>query len=231
MAKTLVANLESDFFLRRLQSLTGIIPIGGFMVFHIMVNSIAMFEPENYNTIIDLLRAMPFLLPIEIMFIYGPIAFHAIYGIIICKTSKPNQMQYSGLENWRYILQRITGMLGFFYLIYHMFQFRNVEDLDYNYIAVSLAGNGTISWLPELPLLNPFSIYWLYIIGVVSLVYHFANGMWSFCITWGITVGKKSQTIMSYVALVTFIALTAVSVSTVNHLREAGLEIIASGGL
>jgi succinate dehydrogenase / fumarate reductase cytochrome b subunit len=33
----------------------------------------------------------------------------------------------------------------------------------------------------------------LYVIGVFSLVFHFANGMWTFAITWGLTISRAAQ--------------------------------------
>jgi succinate dehydrogenase / fumarate reductase cytochrome b subunit len=33
----------------------------------------------------------------------------------------------------------------------------------------------------------------LYVVGVAAAVYHFANGMWNFCITWGVTLTRASQ--------------------------------------
>lgn len=222
-----VAKLNNDFLLRRIHSLTGIIPIGGFMAFHLLVNSVAIQGPEKYNAMINLLRSLPFLEILEIALIYAPIIFHALYGIFIYTTAKPNQWQYSHTENWRYILQRVTGMIGLFYLGYHMFQFRFVHDLDYNYIATEVAGGKLIEFLPQIPLINPISVYWFFMIGVLALCYHLANGLWGFCITWGITVGKRSQQIMSVVAIAAFFSLAFISIETINHLAEAGHKLLA----
>ncbi len=219
-------NLQDSFFLRRLHSLSGMVPIGVFLCFHLFANSVAMFSVENYNLTINALRGMPFVEYIEWIVLYLPILFHALYGIVIYTTAKPNQWQYSHLENWRYILQRITGVIALVYIWYHIMQFKEVEGLDYNYVAKSLAGWQSISWLPEIPYINPFSIYWFYIIGLTAVTYHFANGIWGFCITWGITVGRKSQVFMSYVAVLVFIALTTMGVLTINHLTAAGQALL-----
>ena len=40
-----------------------------------------------------------------------------------------------------------------------------------------------------------------YIICIVSAVFHFANGLWSFCVSWGITVTPRSQQISTYVTM------------------------------
>lgn len=218
--------LSDNFLLRRLHSLSGIAPIGLFLCFHLFANSTAIFNPENYNTIINFLRSIPFLEELEWIALFGPIAFHAIYGVIIASSAKPNHVQYSNSENWRYFLMRATGMIALVYIIYHILQFRLVEDLDYSYIAKSMAGTQEISFLPSIPFLNPFSIYWFYIIGIVSITYHFANGIWSFCITWGITVSKKSQQIVATLSLVVFLALTFLGVATTNHLYDVGKAMI-----
>ena len=219
--------LQDNFLLRRLHSLSGIVPIGLFLCFHLFANSTAIFNPENYNTIINFLRSIPFLEEVEWLALFGPIAFHAIYGVIIISSAKPNHVQYSNSENWRYFLMRVTGMIALVYIVYHIMQFRLVEDLDYNYIAKSMVGTQSIPGLPEIPFLNPFSIYWFYVIGIVSITFHFANGIWSFCITWGITVSKKSQQAVAIFSLLVFIVLTFLGLATTNHLAEAGAQMLA----
>ena len=218
----MLKNLQDNFLLRRLHSLSGMLPIGGFMVFHIFANSTAMFSAENYNLIIDFLRGLPFVEEVEWILIFGPIIFHALYGVLIYTTAKPNHMQYSGLENFRYILQRITGMVALVYIYFHIVQFKTVENLDYNYVAQSLSGTQAIDWAPAIPFLNPFSIYWFYVIGLLSTIYHFSNGLWGFCITWGITVGKRAQDAVSVIGVITFIVLSYISIETLNHLAEVG---------
>jgi succinate dehydrogenase / fumarate reductase cytochrome b subunit len=218
--------LESNFFLRRLHSLTGIMPVGLFLVFHLFANSTAIFSAENYNTIINFLRSLPFVTAIEWLALYIPIGFHALYGLLINSTARPNQWQYPHLENWRYVFQRLTGFIALLYILYHIWQFKFVENLDYDYIAKSMAAYQSIPNFPEIPWINPFSVYWFYIIGVTSIVYHFANGVWGFCITWGITVGAKSQKIMSLVSLGLFIVFAYIGIMTTNHLHEAGLAMI-----
>jgi succinate dehydrogenase / fumarate reductase, cytochrome b subunit len=218
--------LADNFLLRRLHSLSGIVPIGLFVCFHLFANSTAIFSADNYNVIIKFLRSIPFLHYVEWAALFGPIAFHAIYGVIIVSSAKPNHVKYNNSENWRYFLMRVTGMIALVYIVYHIFQFRLVEDLDYNYMAKSMVGVQEIPYLPAIPFLNPFSIYWFYIIGIVATVFHFANGVWSFCITWGITVSHKSQQMVAAFSLVIFAVLTFLGVATTNHLYQAGQAMI-----
>ena len=219
--------LADNFLLRRLHSLSGILPIGLFLCFHLFANSTAIFSAEKYNIIINFLRSIPFLDYVEWAALFGPILFHAVYGIIIVSSAKPNHVQYGNSENWRYFLMRATGLIAFAYIIFHVIQFRLVEHLDYNYIAKSMVGTQLIPGLPEIPYINPFSVYWFYIIGIVSITYHFANGVWSFCITWGITVSKKSQQAVALFSLILFVVLTYLGIVTANHLYDAGQAMLS----
>jgi succinate dehydrogenase / fumarate reductase cytochrome b subunit len=54
-----------------------------------------------------------------------------------------------------------------------------------------------------------------YIVGVISAIFHFANGLWSFAVSWGLTITPKSQKIMTYVTLVIFVVLSYIGVSAI----------------
>jgi succinate dehydrogenase / fumarate reductase cytochrome b subunit len=172
--------------------------------------------------VINFLRSLPFVEYIEWLVLFIPIGFHALYGLIIYSTAQPNHMQRPHLENFRYILQRATGIIALVYIYYHIMQFKTVHDLDYNYIAKTLAGTETISWLPAIPYVNPFSVYWFYVVSLLSINYHFANGLWGFCITWGITIGRKSQQAVSMIGVVVFAVLSYIGIETINHLANVG---------
>ena len=61
---------------------------------------------------------------------------------------------------------------------------------------------------------NPISVT-LYVIGVLSVIFHFSNGLWSFCITWGITQSPKSQRYMTYVTLFVFIVISIIGLRAI----------------
>jgi succinate dehydrogenase / fumarate reductase cytochrome b subunit len=61
---------------------------------------------------------------------------------------------------------------------------------------------------------SPFMLAF-YLIGVISTVFHFANGLWSFAVSWGITVTPRSQVISTYVTLAIFVALSFVGVRAI----------------
>ena len=48
----------------------------------------------------------------------------------------------------------------------------------------------------------------LYFIGTLAAVYHWANGLWTAAITWGLTISTQSMRRWGYVCVGIFVALT-----------------------
>jgi len=46
-----------------------------------------------------------------------------------------------------------------------------------------------------------------YVLGVISAVFHFCNGIFTFCITWGLTVSERSQALVQRASLALFAVL------------------------
>ena len=73
-----------SFFLRRLHSLSGIVPVGAFLFEHILIsNSTAISGPLAYARQVSFLANLPLVFFLELFGIWLPIAFHALYGFYI----------------------------------------------------------------------------------------------------------------------------------------------------
>lgn len=189
------------FLLRKLHSLTGIIPIGVFLFEHMLTNSMAFYGgKEKFNESVHWLHQLPYLLFLEVFGIFLPIAFHAIYGIVIALTSESNVSSYPYFGNWRYFFQRLTGYITVIFVIVHLLKYRFADWVGWGPAFVGSADpfeitrNGLMAWQPGgqfvVPAAVTLTMYW---IGLAAACFHFANGIWSFCISWGIVVGKKGQ--------------------------------------
>ena len=77
-----------EFFNRRLHSLLGVIPVGLYLTVHLVVNHFATQGEEAYNSAVEFMGNLPFLIFLEIFIIYLPILYHAIYGLYIAFTGK-----------------------------------------------------------------------------------------------------------------------------------------------
>lgn len=212
-ANSVTQVLPTHFIMRRLHSLFGLIPIGVFLLEHIFTNAFSLVSAEVYNSKIEALQGLPFVVIIEVFGIFLPILFHSLYGFVIWYEGKSNVNQYGYGANWRYTAQRVTGLLAFFYILYHVY---NTRFKSY------ISGEPmTYKWMQDI-LQDPMMM-WVYIISGIAIIFHFTNGLWTFMISWGITVTKVSQDLMFKAAMGIFAFLSVVNTLIVlNFAYPAG---------
>lgn len=203
---------KHHFLLRRLHSLSGIVPIGGFVCFHLFTNMQMLLGTFQHE--VNFIHNMPALLFMEIFVLWLPIAFHGILGIIYTFSGKANSNAYQYSSNWRYTLQRITGILAFIFIFLHVATLRWRWDLFGWYtpfFSKGITDTGTVVDLAHYSTsvaLSYTMVLILYIIGVMSVVYHWSNGLWTAAITWGATISVAAQRRWGFVCMAMFATLT-----------------------
>src|SRR5579871_6215111 len=105
------APADHSFLMRRLHSISGIFPVGAFLVQHIYAQILAMKGPAAYNAHVEFLVSLPMLVTVETLFIFAPILFHGGYGIYIWARGKSNVTDYPYAGNWLYFWQRVSGII------------------------------------------------------------------------------------------------------------------------
>src|SRR5579862_3287146 len=120
----LQAGQGNSFLWRKLHSLSGIIPIGAFLVEHIVSNFETVNGPLAYAKQVLFLNSLPLVRVLEWVFIFIPLAFHALYGVFIAFRGRANVNVYPWASNWMYLSQRITGIIAFLYIIQHLYRQR-----------------------------------------------------------------------------------------------------------
>src|ERR1700761_5564534 len=111
------AGQGNSFLLRKLHSLSGIVPIGAFLVEHLLSNVEAIKGPAAYTAQVKFLNSLPLVRVLEWAFIFIPLLYHALYGVYIAVRGKSNVVYYSWAGNWMYTVQRWTGYIAFAYII------------------------------------------------------------------------------------------------------------------
>jgi succinate dehydrogenase / fumarate reductase, cytochrome b subunit len=200
-----MASINKQHFYRKLHSLAGIIPVGVFMTVHLFINYTATWGTDSYNKAAGFMVNLPFKYFLEAFVIFLPLLFHAIYGVYIAYQSKNNMSRYGYIRNWKFYLQRLTGLLAFVFIIWHVWETKvQVEfgGVEANYNLMAGIVDNTISLT-------------LYIIGILSCVYHFVNGIWTFLITWGITVSPQSQKVTQTISFGLFIVLSYIGIRAI----------------
>jgi succinate dehydrogenase / fumarate reductase, cytochrome b subunit len=191
-----------SFLLRRLHSLSGIIPIGAFLLEHFISNAFATNGPKAYADQVKFLTGLPFVPVLEIVGIYIPILYHSFYGFYIWFRGKSNVSEYPWAGNFMYAAQRWTGGVTFAYIIWHTYTMR--------FSGIHLLTNSQAAFHKvQVELQNPWAASF-YLIGIIAASWHFAYGIFLFCAKWGITVSQTSRKWSARVCLV--LALTLISI-------------------
>lgn len=205
------------FVWRKIHSLTGIIPIGIFLCIHLFINSFSLKGEEAFEEAVGFLHKLPYLLVIEIGVIFIPILFHMIYGLYITYTSDPDIATNKRSSNYTYFLQRVTGIMLVIFLFAHVYgttitvRYLSTEEVEFFQFM-------------NLLLSNPGNMVF-YLVGLAAAVFHFANGIWNFLITWGFTVGRESQRFAGWVCILIGLAIYAVGANALLGFLGSGITI------
>jgi succinate dehydrogenase / fumarate reductase cytochrome b subunit len=217
-----------EFVIRRLHSLSGLIPVGAYMTVHLVTNASVLNGAGTFQKNVYTIHSLGKLLPlVEWTFIFIPILFHAIVGIMIATGMVPNTRDYPYGANRRYTWQRWTGLIAFVFIVYHVFHMHGWFHFEWwqhdvtgpfggakfrAYNAASSAGKA---------LQSPGMLIF-YAVGVAACIFHFANGLWTMGITWGVWISPTAQR-RALKACMTFGAiLAAVSIGALYGMYESG---------
>jgi succinate dehydrogenase / fumarate reductase cytochrome b subunit len=198
--------------IRRLHSLSGVFPIGLFLIPHLTTNSSilwgkalngAKFEDRGIDAAgagvatfqheVDFIHGLPALIFIEVFVLWLPILFHAGVGVWFARTGRFNTTRYAYQDNWRYVWQRLSGYLGVLFIFMHISSLR--WGWNYGGLMPTFEADAAASSL-AVHLQKGSAGLWMaafYLLCVLALVFHFANGLWTAAITWGVTVSVGAQ--------------------------------------
>jgi succinate dehydrogenase / fumarate reductase cytochrome b subunit len=204
-----------SFALRRLHSLSGIVPVGAFLFEHILIsNSTAIGRngPDAYANQVHFLANLPLVFFLELFGIWLPIAFHALYGFYIWYRGDGNTVAYPWSGNWMYTLQRWTGGIAFAYIIWHTWtmRFTGIDLHDFP--------NSSFGKVQAEVLHTPLFLF--YVVGLIAASWHFAYGIWLFSAKWGIVTGDKAQKRLLALCLALFLVLTGVGLASLTSFRS-----------
>ncbi len=209
-----------QFLLYRLFSLAGLIPVGAFLVVHLLTNSSVLAGAASFQARVDLIHSLGPLLPtIEWVFIFLPMLFHAVMGFVIIATGVPNVGSYSYMGNVRYTLQRVSAMIAFAFIFWHIAQLHWMGaplgggQFDPHHAASSAA-----------VALKPVAITLLYATGIIATVYHFANGLWSIGITWGLWTSPAAMQRANWLSIIVGVGLGAAGLGALGGMRSIDVE-------
>lgn len=190
---------DTSYLLRKLHSLSGVIPVGAFLAEHFWSNSAALVSVEKYNSVSRDLQTIPFRPFVELFVIVLPILFHGGYGVYIWWAGKSNVSDYPWVKNWLYTLQRYTGLIAFVYIGWHFYTERWLTH-----------GTSTYETVAE-DLANPFYLAF-FAVGILASSFHFGVGIWNFLCKWGLAATARAQRAAGQLGVVVGVTFSVVGI-------------------
>lgn len=186
---------------RTIHSLTGIGPVGLFLVGHLWTQLAALQGHRAY----DEARAGIFDSRwLELVLVALPLTFHAGFGIVLALRSRNNVEAYPLTRNWMYVAQRVTGLVTFAFIVWH------VAHLWAPQLSGELGPHQMYPKLEEdlsttsggFPIQAAATV-----VGVGAASFHLANGTWSFALSAGLVRSRSRQTALGAATVVLGILL------------------------
>lgn len=195
-----------SYLLRKLHSLSGIVPVGAFLADHFWSNSSALVSAARYNDVSRELQTIPFRPFVEAIAIWLPILYHGCYGIYIWLRGKSNVSDYPWVGNWLYTIQRITGLIAFVYIGWHVYSERFLTHGKSTYADVEHA------------LRNPYALAFM-AVGVVASSFHLGIGIWNFLCKWGLAATVPAQRVAGRLGLLVGVSFSLVGILILASFR------------
>jgi succinate dehydrogenase / fumarate reductase cytochrome b subunit len=183
------------FVWRKLHSLTGVVPVGVFLLLHLWTNAKALQGRRAFDEAVGELARLPYLVVVEVMVIAVPLLLHAAIGLKITLSARPNVGRYPTTRNWMYLLQRLSGVVTLAFVAYHLYALRiqvAMGRMDKADFFDELCSSMSATLGPGIPV-----VALVYLLGVAAAVLHFSNGLYGFCFAWGITRSRRATRLAS----------------------------------
>jgi succinate dehydrogenase / fumarate reductase, cytochrome b subunit len=196
--------------LRRLHSIAGVVPVGAFLLFHLYVNAQAARGADAYNAMAARLQALPLAVALELFVIALPIFFHGIYGLFVTATEPPGDGRPGRGRRALSIFQRITGILLFGFILFHLWTARLVQVRDHESLDLFRLMQAVLS--------SPW-MHAAYVAGLLGATAHFSAGLFTFADTWGLARGRQARVAVGVAAILVFLALTGLGLRSIAAFR------------
>jgi len=197
----------NSFIWRKLHSLLGVVPIGAFLLEHLLSNFEALKGPIAYGAQVKFLNSLPLVRVLEWTFIFLPILYHGLYGVYIWLRGKSNIVYYPWAGNWMYMAQRYTGLIAILYIGQHVIRQR--------FMGISLPENPYAAFHKvQVELSNPWMVA-VYVIAMIAICWHFSYGIWLFAAKWGITPGATARKRFGYACAAFGVVLAVMGLASI----------------
>src|SRR5580765_2383482 len=106
---------------RKLFSLSGVLPLAFFLVEHIWANASALRGQDAYVSTIDSLARIPLLPLVEILLVFVPLTYHALYGLYMMREPVKDEPPYGRTLA---LANRMAAIPAFAFIAWHFWETR-----------------------------------------------------------------------------------------------------------
>jgi succinate dehydrogenase / fumarate reductase cytochrome b subunit len=195
---------------RRIFSFCGVVPLGVYVVWHLLNNIYAVSGAKAFDARLVQATSSPVHRPVIWLFVYVPFAIHAVIGLLITIRAKPNPMRQFTLRNWKYVLQRVSAIGVLLFVPAHVYKtriepWREGFSIDFAHMHAGMLEPATFA---------------VYVLGMLGVSFHLANGLWLAGITWGLFTGSKGQRRGEWLSILFGVVLLLLSFGAIFALRR-----------
>ncbi len=205
-----MAQARPSTLARRLHSISGVVPVGAFLVLHLYANASAARGAEAYNETARRLQETPLAVFLEIALVVLPLLFHGIYGLFLAAVEPDGPADAGPERRGLAVFQRATGVLLFAFLLFHLWTTRLVQVRDHE----SLDLFRLMQALYASPWISAF-----YVAGLLAATAHLSVGLFALTDTWGLARTRPARVGAALLAAGVFLALSAIGLRSLSFFR------------
>jgi succinate dehydrogenase / fumarate reductase, cytochrome b subunit len=204
---------RATFFRSRLASFLAVVPLSVWVFIHLWHNLAAFDGAEAWQSAVTE-YPHPIAQLATGLVVLLPLALHSAWGITRLFTSRPNNVRYGFYGNTKYLFQRLSAIGLLLFLGAHLWlamlhpRLQEGHAETFADIAHEMHHHG-----PTLV---------VYILGVLGIAYHLANGLQTFAMGWGLVSSKRALRRLEGVSIAVMVTLLALGYAVVYALWVAG---------
>lgn len=205
--------VDHGFLRSRLGSFVAVVPLGVWTVNHLWNNLSAFKGAAAWQAdVTEYAHPLAFFVSSVIALL--PLALHTVWGVFRLASVRPNVGRYRYFSNVKYILQRLSAIGLMLFLGAHLWlatlrpRLTTGRPEPFADIAHEMHHHA-----PTLV---------VYLLGVLGVAYHLANGLHTFTMGWGIVTSRRALKKLDVGVILTFVVLLTMGWAAIYALWDAG---------
>lgn len=199
--------------LPKLGSLLAFLPLGAWTTWHLYDNLSAWQGAAAWESRVTAARS-PVVELLTSTIVLAPLVLHTVWGVRRMTLAKPNLGRYPTYDNLKYVLQRLSAAGLILFIPAHIWLARVWPQ-------VKFGRHETFADIShEMRFHGPTLI--VYLLGILGMSYHLANGLSSGGMTWGFAASPRAMKRMNVVSVLFFLTLLGMGYGSVYALWSHG---------